>query len=69
MPDLLTRKDAAMILTASGFPMSEATLATMATRGGGPPYHLFGKYALYSRDLLMDWARSRMIPRTVVQHQ
>ena len=34
----LTRRDTAAALTEAGFPVAEATLATKATRGGGPPY-------------------------------
>lgn len=34
---LLRRKATAEALSAMGFPMSEKTLATKATRGGGPP--------------------------------
>src|SRR5271170_840274 len=38
-PDaLLTRAATAAALTDTGFPVSPATLATQATRGGGPPY-------------------------------
>lgn len=56
----VTRRDAAVILTAAGFPISYATLNTMATRGGGPPYKLFGRVALYDRVALYAWARGRM---------
>jgi hypothetical protein len=40
---LLRRKQAAEALTAAGFPTSAATLATKASRGGGPTYRLFGR--------------------------
>jgi hypothetical protein len=47
-PDaLLTRDHTAAALTASGFPVKAKTLATQATRGGGPPYPLFGPKPLY----------------------
>jgi hypothetical protein len=47
-PDaLLTRLKTADALTEVGFPIKEATLATKATRGGGPPYRRFGSRALY----------------------
>jgi hypothetical protein len=42
-PDtLLRRKATAEALTAAGFPTAEKTLATKATRGGGPPYRKYG---------------------------
>jgi hypothetical protein len=34
---LLTREAMAQALTEAGFPISRATLATKASRGGGPP--------------------------------
>ncbi|NDG49203.1 MAG: hypothetical protein EBY30_09210 [Rhodospirillales bacterium] len=34
---LLKREAAAAALTAAGYPVSPRTLATKATRGGGPP--------------------------------
>ena len=43
----LTRRKTADALTEVGFPVKEATLATKATRGGGPPYQKFGARALY----------------------
>jgi hypothetical protein len=39
---LLTRKQTAEALNNVGIPITPATLATKATRGGGPPYRLFG---------------------------
>jgi hypothetical protein len=44
---LLTRAKTADALSEVGFPISEAPLATKATRGGGPPYQRFGSRALY----------------------
>ena len=42
-PDtLLRRRDTAKALTDAGFPIAAPTLATKATRGGGPPYRRFG---------------------------
>lgn len=58
--DLLTRSQAAAALTADGYPTATATLATKATRGGGPLYRLFGTRALYRRADLLDWAQSRV---------
>ncbi len=59
---LLTRRDAAAALRAAGFPVAEKTLATKATRGGGPPYSLFSGRALYRWGDALAWAQSRMTP-------
>ena len=62
-PDaLLRRRAAAEALTEMGFPTSEKTLATKATRGGGPAYRLFGRIPLYRWGDLLDWAESRLSP-------
>jgi hypothetical protein len=60
-PDaLLDRGHTAEALTKAGFKTAPATLATMATRGGGPPYQLFGPRVLYRWGSSLDWARSRL---------
>lgn len=60
-PDsLLTRDQTAEALTAYGFPTSAKTLATKATRGGGPPYRLFGRKPLYRWGDAMTWAEGRL---------
>lgn len=60
-PDaLLTRRPLAAALTAKGYPVSPATLATKATRGGGPPYRLFGRKPLYRWSDALVWAQSRL---------
>jgi hypothetical protein len=56
----LTRRAAAEALTSAGFPVSPETLATKATRGGGPPFQRFGRVPLYTWSDLLDWARSRL---------
>src|SRR5687768_13292497 len=62
-PDtLLTREATAAALTAAGLPVASKTLATKATRGGGPPYSLFSGRALYRWGDALDWARARMTP-------
>ena len=62
-PDtLLTRERAALTLTDAGYPVSSKTLATKATRGGGPPYSLFAGRALYRWGDALDWARSLTTP-------
>jgi hypothetical protein len=60
-PDaLLTRGATADALTENGYPMKPATLATKATRGGGPPYRRFGAVALYRWGEALQWAQSRL---------
>lgn len=49
----LTRRNGAAALTEAGFPTAPATLATLASRGGGPVYRRYGG------DLL-EWAQSRL---------
>jgi hypothetical protein len=55
----LTRLQAAQALTNAGFPVSPATLATKATRGGGPVYRLFGRRPLYRGSDLLTWAKAQ----------
>ena len=58
-PDaLLTREATAAALTQSGFPISAKTLATKATRGGGPPYRHFGPRVIYRWGDSLSWAHS-----------
>ena len=60
-PDaLLTREHTANALTEAGFPISRATLATKACRGGGPPYQLFGPRVVYQWRSSLDWAKRRL---------
>jgi hypothetical protein len=60
-PDaLLTRDQTAAALTDAGFPVKPKTLATKATRGGGPPYRLFGARPLYRWGDSLAWAQSRL---------
>jgi hypothetical protein len=62
-PDtLLTRARTAQSLTASGLPMAAETLATKATRGGGPPYRLFSGRALYRWGDALAWALAKLTP-------
>jgi hypothetical protein len=57
---LLTRDKVAATLTEAGYPISGATLATKATRGGGPPYRLFGRRPLYRWGDAISWAESKL---------
>jgi hypothetical protein len=59
---LLTRNACAAALSAAGFPTSPDTLATRASRGGGPPYQKYGNRPLYSWGPALAWAQSRLGP-------
>jgi hypothetical protein len=56
----LTREQTAAALTARGFPVKAKTLSTKATRGGGPPYRLFGARVLYRWADALRWAEGRL---------
>jgi len=63
MSDFLRRDKAAEYLqTTWGFGTIE-TLATLATRGGGPKFRKMGRYPVYTREDLDDWVKSRMSQR------
>ena len=55
----LTRAQLAEALTSAGFPISTPTLATMVTRGGGPPYSKWGPRASYRWGDALAWAKAR----------
>jgi hypothetical protein len=57
---LLRRRPCATALTEAGFQTSAATLATKATRGGGPPFRRFGRVPLYRWGDALEWANSLM---------
>ena len=62
-PDaLLRRKATADALTEKGYPTSEKTLATQASRGNGPPHQLYGRYPLYRWAEVLAWAEARLKP-------
>lgn len=56
---MLTRDRAAAALSDCGYPVTKPALATMVTRGGGPPYRRFGKRVLYRWSDLLSWAEGR----------
>ena len=58
--DLLRRHALAQALTDAGYPTASATLATKATRGGGPPFRLYGRIPLYRWGDALAWAESRL---------
>ena len=67
---LLTRGRTAAALTEAGFPVKAKTLATKATRGGGPPFSKFGPRALYRWDDALSWATGRLTaPRCSTSEQ
>jgi hypothetical protein len=57
---LLTRDGLAEALTEAGFPTSAKTLATKASRGGGPPFRKFGPRAIYRWGDGLQWAEARL---------
>jgi hypothetical protein len=62
-PDaLLTREATSAALKLAGFPVETKTLATKASRGGGPPYRLFGRKPLYRWGDALAWAQARLSP-------
>jgi hypothetical protein len=58
---LLTRAQTAAALTEAGFPAAAATLATFATRGGGPTFQKYGPRPLYRWGTALTWAKARLI--------
>ncbi|HEY7298564.1 MAG TPA: hypothetical protein VH684_11565 [Xanthobacteraceae bacterium] len=58
--ELLTRVEAASVLTSLGLKTAASTLATYAVRGGGPPYRIWGRMPLYRRSELLAWSRERL---------
>jgi hypothetical protein len=57
---LLRRADAARVLSENGFPTAKSTLDSLATRGGGPAFQLYGRIPLYAEDDVLAWARARL---------
>jgi hypothetical protein len=57
---LLDRRAIAEALTALGFKTKESTLASMATRGGGPPFLKYGQRVVYKWSDALSWAHSRL---------
>jgi hypothetical protein len=62
-PDaFLPRSGTAAALTERGFPVSDKTLATIASRGGGPRFHRFGRRIVYRWRDAVEWAEKRLSP-------
>lgn len=59
----LRRQDAGEYLDlVHGITIAVATLATLATRGGGPGFQKHGRAVLYPREELDKWAEERLGP-------
>jgi hypothetical protein len=60
-PDtLLDRPATAQALTSRGFKTRQSTLATMASRGGGPIFRKYGQRVVYRWADALAWAQSRL---------
>lgn len=59
---IYNRPDAARFLRGYGLRTTKESLATMATRGGGPSFFRNGKYACYRQLDLEAWAKKRRSP-------
>lgn len=68
---LLTRIQVAAALTAAGYLIKPKTLATKATRGGGPPYRVFSGRTLYRWGDALAWAQAATSAprRSTSEHQ
>lgn len=56
----LLRVPTAAALTECGFKIASSSLATMATRGGGPPFCKWGPRAVYRWGDALAWAEARL---------
>jgi hypothetical protein len=60
----MRRADAARYVRENhGIPCAAATLAKLASVGGGPAFRRAGRFPIYARDDLDAWARSRLSER------
>jgi hypothetical protein len=60
-PDtMFGRKALAKALTDAGLKTAASTLATRATRGGGPKFRRYGRYPIYRWGDALEWAQSRL---------
>jgi hypothetical protein len=62
MDALLRREAVGAALRAAGYPISDASLSTMASRGGGPRFRRFGRWPVYRWRDALAWAESRLSP-------
>lgn len=54
-----TREAAAFLTKQYGLPIATATLDTMVSRGGGPPFRKWGRFRVYEEADLVAWAAKR----------
>lgn len=54
------RKEAAGHVRERGLPCSHTTLAKLATLGGGPAFHKFGRNAVYTTEDLDAWIEGKL---------
>src|SRR6185437_8224715 len=59
--EFYSRKEAARSLSERGIPTAPATLAKLATIGGGPEMSRFGRRVFYAPESLDAWIRSRLV--------
>jgi hypothetical protein len=59
---LLNREQCAKLLSDAGYPTSRHTLASLASRGGGPLYRKYGRVVVYRWSDALDWAEARLGP-------
>lgn len=55
----LSRRETAIALTASGYPIAEATLTWMGSHGGGPLFEKWNRKVLYRWADALSWAKAR----------
>jgi hypothetical protein len=55
--DVLSRKEAAALLSAMGYPITFRTLERLSSERKGPPYRRFMRRISYDRESLVAWAR------------
>jgi hypothetical protein len=58
--DRLTRQQLAKALSDHGYPTAVSTLATYATRGGGPVFQIYGRRPIYTWGASLDWAKAKL---------
>ena len=58
--EYLRRAQAGEYLKSKWGAFCAGTLATLAVRGGGPRFQKMGRYPVYTREALDEWAASRL---------
>jgi len=60
-PRYMRRNEAAEYLAKNwGVRVATGTLMKLASVGGGPVFHRFGRWPIYTPEALDDWARARL---------